>query len=515
MDTSHSILRFAKRFFAGTMLSRFSGAMRDVAMAYSFGSSPEIAAFMVAYRLANLFRRLFGEGTMQSGFVPHFAHLHKENPKNSFLFFRDSTFTLLTIVLFAIGGIELAFWGICPFLEPDWSEIVSLAMWMVPGLAFICLFGLNSAFLQFQKHYFTTGAAPALFNTFWMIAIFLSAPFSPHEAVRFLCVAVTLAFAAQWAMTAIQVRRDLDLSVKEWLFPKLFSSDWKRMAKPLSFGVIGVGAVQINSALDAIFSRFSDISGPAYLWYALRIEQLPLALFGIALSGALLPPLSRAIAQGEISRYAELLKGALRHSAALLIPCTFALFALGEAGVNLLYGRGHFSPMDVEKTLDCLWGYGVGLVPSVFVLMLASGFYAQKSYLIPMAASLASVVFHIACNAFLVFGLHLGAFSIALSTSLSAALNGLILAYFVRKRLGVNPFSGFFPFLGRLVLCSTIAALTAFSMKIALFSEDSLPRSLGEQCLRFCSMGAGFIAAFLIASYRMGIKELFELFGKG
>src|SRR5690606_33001542 len=115
----------------------------------------------------------------------------------------------------------------------------------------------------------------------------------------------------------------------------LFSKEVRVLLKPLSFGLAGVGAAQVNSALDALFARCSDPSGPAYLWYAIRIQQLPFALLGIALSGALLPALSRACSKN----YPDLLREGIRKGVALMVPCSVGMIVLSHAGLDLLYGR--------------------------------------------------------------------------------------------------------------------------------------------------------------------------------
>ena len=382
---------------------------RDVAMAFCFGSSPEIAAFMVSYRLANLFRRLLGEGNLQAGFVPQFEIFKGESRERAIRFYRDVSFSLGIVLLGLIAILEGVLWGSLQWASSDWKGIVELAMWMVPGLLFICLSSLNSSLLQCEKKYFLPAAAPVAFNFVWILAAVFVWHLPKEEGVRWLAIAVTGAFAAQWLATAIEGRRLLGQSTGK---PNLFSEDWKRLLKPLSMGIVGVGAVQFNSALDAIFARLADPEGPAFLWYAIRIEQLPLALFGIALSGALLPPLSRAMKNGDFDRYRQLLQSSLRHSAALMLICTFGILALGGVGINLLYGHGDFSSSDVRATLYCLWAYGLGLVPSVFVLLLAAGFYAQKSYRRPTVAAIASVGLHICLNALFVFGFGWGAVSV-------------------------------------------------------------------------------------------------------
>lgn len=413
MDTAHSVLKSARSFFAGTLLSRFSGLFREIALAISFGTSPEIAAFMVSYRLANLFRRLLGEGNLQAGFVPHFASLQEEGGH----FFRDVAYSMAIILLAVIGMLEGLLWGIRAVVPSDWIDIIDLTMWMVPGLFFICLYGLNSSLLQCRKKYFIPAAAPMAFNFIWIGAVLI------YPNVTFLAIAITLAFAGQWLITAFEGARLL--SFKEWLQPRLFSPDFQKLLKPLILGIIGIGAVQFNSALDTIFARIADLRGPTYLWYAIRIQQLPIALFGVALTGALLPPLSRA---QDPAKKRELLHSALTQGSMLMIICTFGILAFGTAGVNLLYGHGAFKAGDVYETAQCLWAYGLGLVPTIWVMILAARFYAEKNYRVPTLASLISVLANALLNALFVFVFHMGAVSIALATSLSALLNAIFLS---------------------------------------------------------------------------------------
>ncbi len=508
MDTSHSILRSAKHFLAGTFLSRLSGLARDIAMAFSFGSSPEIAAFMVSYRLANLFRRLLGEGNLQAGFVPRFESLRLESRERAVRFYRDVSFSLSLVLLGLIVVLEAVFWGCSHWVSSDWKGIVELAMWMVPGLFFICLSALNSSLLQCEKKYFLPAAAPIAFNFVWIVAALSVWHLPKEEGIRWLALAVTGAFGAQWIATAVVGRRLLGKTFG-WR-PRLFSEDWKQLLKPLSLGIVGIGAVQFNSALDAIFARVADPEGPAFLWYAIRIEQLPLALFGIALSGALLPPLSRAMKSGDLGRYMQLLQSSLRHSAVLMLFCLFGILALGGAGINLLYGHGDFTGGDVRSTLYCLWAYGIGLVPSVFVLLLAAGFYARESYRMPTIAAVASVGLHIVLNALFVFVFHFGATSIALSTSFAAFLNAALLTRGLKENVGEIFTSSYWRFFFKTAVCCAIPA--AFSYELGLlWMKGEFPRALPLQAAQFAVLSAIYLGGVAVLAWRLKIGEFSAL----
>lgn len=506
-ETTHSILHSARHFLFGTLLSRCSGFFRDMTMAFCFGSTPEVASFMVAYRLANLFRRLFGEGNAQSGFIPPFERLRAQEPKSAFIFYRDAAWSMGLILIAAVVLLE----GLFAFLKPaesDWRTITQLAMWMVPGLFFICLHALHGALLQCQKKAFWTGAAPVAFNAAWIGAALLAA--RSAEPMPLLALGITLAYGLQWLFTARIVRIELrpHLTWREWLRPKLFSSEFRAMARAMMLGILGVGATQINAAIDAIFSKLADPSGPAYLWYAIRVEQLPLALFGVALAGALLPPLARAATQAPKRVYGELLGGALRHALALMIPCTFGLIALAPVGLNLLYGHGHFTMSDVLATAECLVAYTLGLIPAVGVLVLAQGFYGQKTYSIPTIGSLLAVAINLALNGALVFGAGLGAVSIALATSASAWGN----LWFLKRALvhiGVRTVLVERSFLWRLCVCSALPALLAWGT-YALWSSE-LPRGVVAQAVQLSICGSLYLGGVLTFARYFKINELFEL----
>jgi peptidoglycan biosynthesis protein MviN/MurJ (putative lipid II flippase) len=183
-----------------------------------------------------------------------------------------------------------------------------------------------------------------------------------------------------------------------------------------------------------------------------------------------------------------MLQTALRHSIALMVPCTVALFVLGHDGLSLLYAHGNFLSHDLTQTLHCLWSYGIGLVPSVFVLLFATYYYAQKAYLFPTLVSIACVLFHILCNSILIFALHLGACSIALSTTLASCLNCLLLA-------PRSIFTGLFGYSGKVIFCSFLAGTCAY----AIPSWGKAPMMLG---------------VFLVSAYMLNIEEVFEILGR-
>lgn len=200
--------------------------------------------------------------------------------------------------------------------------------------------------------------------------------------------------------------------------------------RPFALGLLGVAATQINSALDAIFAHIADAEGPAYLWYSIRIQQLPLALFGLSIASALLPAISRAVGDRVKTRY--LLNSAVEQTVEWMVPVTAAMVSLGLPIINLIYGRGAFTTTGTLQTTACLQAYSLGLLPMALVLIFASPFYARSKYAVPVAISMSCVGLNILLNILFVFVWELGAVSIAMATTVSSFANALLL-YFAAK----------------------------------------------------------------------------------
>lgn len=477
MDSRNSIIRSIKHFFSATVLSRISGLVRDMSMAWAFGSDPSVAALMVSFRFTNLLRRILGEGALQNAFVPHFEYLRAKSSSEAKLFFKDLSmslaFSLLLITLF----VETCLYASMSFLRvsQETYDILYLTALMFPAVVFICHFGLNASLLQCERKYFTVGIAPFAFNITWIVAVIFLKDFSVTEAVPFLAYCVVLACFFQYLLTVpytMSVLRPIP-----WRKGRLFSQEVRVLFKPLSLGLIGVGASQLNSALDALFARYADLSGPAYLWYSIRLQQLPLALFGLALTQALLPPLSRAIQSKDEESYVKFLAAAIRTSVTFMLPVTWATILLGDSSVVLLYGRGGFSEVAAEQTTYCLWAYIVALLPTVLVSLFASASYARGDYHKPTQAAVSAVILNIALNAWMVFGLGLGAVSVALATSLSAFLNCWLLGRSLLSVIGEpRLFSLRMHFL-KVLFLSVAAFFVTWLVGTAFWADASLLKS--------------------------------------
>lgn len=471
-DNANSILRSAKRFLTGTMLSRVTGLFRDIAMAAAFGTDASIAAFLLAFRFSHLFRRMLGEGALQTAFVPAFEEIRKDSEKEAGQFFKDITVGLSLVLLFIMTLSMGALWWGADYLSPGNKEVALLTFWMMPSLFFICLYGLNAGLLQCENRYFTASFAPVAFNFVWIAGVYLCRNLETAEAMQGLSLFIIVACAGQWLMTAPSVW-SIRKRLGSFSWGNPFSKNVRKVITPLFLGIIGISASQFNNVLDSLFARYADSEGPAYLWYAIRIQQMPLALIGIAISGALFPPLARAIKGGDLAQFRKLFDFALSRSVAPMIVLTAGFFVAADTVINLIYGHGHFKDHSTVETTLCLWAYGVGLIPMTMVLIMAPALYAQGKYKVTTQASVASMCLNAFLNAFLIFGMGLGAASVALATSISAWVNVWILSRELKKTISPVFADSFLRSCARIAGISLCAGVAVVLVDNILFSHAS------------------------------------------
>jgi len=520
VDTSSSIIKSFKNFFLGTFFSRISGFLRDISMAFFFGASPHIASFMVAYRFANLFRRLLGDASFQAGFIPYYESLKIENKKNSALFFRDLFFSLCILLFGIIIASEIGLF-IASKIVGD-TQIIYLTQIMLVGLVFICLYALNSSFLQCNRNYFLPSVSPVAFNIIWIGAVLVFRNLIDEKFVFVLSIAIVLAFLMQYLTTAPASLKIIlqDLSIKELFQAKIFTKEIKKLIRPIFLAIVGIGAVQINSALDAIFAKLCQAKGPAYLWYAIRLYQLPLALFGIALSSAVLPPLARAYKNDNYADFKNFLNLSLRRSSGLMIPSTIGLIILGPSLVNLIFTRGAFLEDALINTSFCLIGYAMGLSFSSFVMIIASAFYAKKEYKVPTTAAIFSVAFNIVLNSIFIFVFNMKSLSIAIATSLSSILNFMILSYFLNKIFrNIFEKETYFSFF-KVLTCSLLAAVITISVGFLIKDSSILfllhqsmffPKGFLGKLNSFFILSSIYVLSIFICAYISKTKEITEI----
>lgn len=521
---SRKIAQNTKRFFLGTFLSRCSGLIRDLAMAFAFGDHPSVAAFLIAFRLSNLFRRLLGEGPLQSAFIPHFEELRSENLERAHFFFRKLTALIaLVLILLTLSG-EAILFGLQSFFHfsPDNVEILTLTAWLLPGLVFICLYGLNISLLQCYESFFISSFAPFMCNLIWIAGALYLKNWEARLAMPELCKFIVVGFLAQWLITLPFTLKKTTHASGKWLFAVkgLISPEVRRLIKSFSLGAIGVGATQINAFLDALFARFADLKGPVYLWYSIRLEQLALAILGMACVNTLVPRLTRLIKSSDLSNAHPLFSYGYRRILLIMIPSTLALFTLGVHAIHLLYARDGFSTIGVVQTTYCLWAYALSLLPTTLIFLYSSILFARGEFRIATQISLFSVLFNILLSSLFVFVFEWGAISTALATSFSAWLNCALLRREVVKQQWHSDSSKMLimHILGASLFASFMCLLLDYmlfnqSLKLLfLHSVDQYPQKITYQAFYLVGQFSFFIGAFFVYGWVFNIEQILVLF---
>ncbi|MGR3951716.1 MAG: murein biosynthesis integral membrane protein MurJ [Chlamydia sp.] len=514
-DSTRSIMRSAIGFLSGTVFSRISGLIRDMLLAFSFGTSEALSALFVAFRLSHICRRLFGEGILQSAFIPLFEKIRNESQEKAFFFFRDMNVLWSSFLLLFTIIASLILCGVSSFCELSEGsrEILFLMIIVMPSIMPICLFGLNASLLQCEKRYFTVGIAPTCFNLALAAAALIFRSYEPKLAMPYIAISICIGCFFQWLVTFMPAFRLTQKALGKTQIAhniSLFSVDIQRIWKPLLLGLLGVGATQINNAIDSIFARIAAPEGPAQLWFGLRLQQLPLALFGVALSGALLPPLSRAIQAQNREQYGRFLEFAIRRVFAFLLPCTAFLLLLGMASINMIYGRGDFQIESIIKTTGCLHGYALALIPMGLIIILAPAFYAKQQYMTPTKGACISLFINTTLSALFVTYFQWGAISISIATSTAAWMNALYLYTRIEKNFGIMISQEGKIACFRTAVAVAIATLstwifTAYSSGIPLFftlfqnSTRLLPQTVFSQITSFLFPTTFFLFALMIA----------------
>ena len=437
-DHRHHFTSRVGSFAAATTVSRILGYVRDALVAYVFGGGGVTDAFYAAFRIPNLLRRFFGEGSFTAAFVPIFTEvLSKEDEKEAKRFFRSiySGLFMILLALVALGILAapaitaMAAWGFTR--EPGQMNLtIQLVRLTFPFLLFVSLAALASGALNAKGRFFIPALAPAglsIAEIFFML--FLASRFK--EPIYGLAVAATVGGLLHWAIQIPSARKEgLHFS-----FTKPGYADTSRILKLMAPTVIGLSADQINSYVDTLCGSFLATGSVTALYNSNRVMQLPLALFGVAVASVALPALSGSMAKKDLREYKNTLAFSLRTSNFLVIPATVGLIVIGHPIVQLLFQHGRFTPHDTDLTYVGLVGFAAGLPAYSGTKILASAFFAFQDTKTPMRASLWSMVLNICLDLSLMWTL--GVAALAMDTSVAAWLNMAILFFSLRGKIGI------------------------------------------------------------------------------
>src|SRR5436309_15637455 len=436
-DENHSVMKAAGLIGAATFSSRVLGFIRDMVLARLFGATPAADAFFVAYRIPNLLRELFAEGSMSSAFIPVFTEYHMRRTKRDAWELASAIFTtLLTIVIgITILRIILAsgiVWLIAPGFHDDPAKLgmtTLLTQIMFPYLIFISLAALAMGILNSMRAFAAPAFSPVFFNIFIIgCALFLSPTMS--EPILGVAIGVVAGGAAQFAMQLP------GLSLRGMLFGFRFEPRHhgvRRIGALMVPSLLGLSVTQINITVSTILASFFA-GGPTYLFYGMRLIQFPLGIFGGALATAILPTLSAQASRGALDELRTTLAFGLRMILFIILPAMLVLIPLRQPTVHLFFEHGSFTAHDTAATATAVLCYAVGLWAFAGVRIVVAAFYSLQDTRTPALAAVGAVLANLALS-FLLMGplQHAG---LALATALAAMLNGGTLIGVLNRRLG-------------------------------------------------------------------------------
>ena len=510
-----SMLRNFATVGVATLASRVLGFVRDILMAASLGSGPVADAFFVAFRLPNLFRRLFAEGAFNSAFVPIFAgSLEADGAEGARKVAEEILAGLLFVLLIFSALAELAMPLMIHLLAPGFQEdpskfdlAVVLTRITFPYLLCMSVIAFLSGILNSLGKFAVAAFAPVLLNVVListLVLVLLSGADNSPLAGHFLAWGVFVAGFVQLATLIWATRRaGFPLSLKR---PRHTDNTRKliRLGIP---GIVAGGVTQLNIMIGTIIASF-QAGAVSYLYYADRIYQLPLGVVGIAIGVVLLPDLTRRVRAGDQASVDQAQNRAMEFAMFLTLPAAVALAVVPGPIIAVLFERGQFTAHDTQMTAWALAAFALGLPAFVLNKVLSPGFFAREDTKTPMQFAAIAMVINVGGSLLLFpFLQHVG---IAVATSLSGWVNALLLWYMLWRR---GNFHADRLLLRRLVLFLFSALLMGAGIWLLLHwltpllgAELLVSRIIGLSLL----VGAG-VALFLGATLLTGAFSLVEL----
>lgn len=418
-----------------TLLSRLLGFTRDVVIARVFGATLAADAFFVAFKIPNLFRRLFGEGAFSQAFVPVLAEYRERDGDAAVSDLANATCgalatVLLLVTLAGVIGAPLIIMLFAPGFIDDGGKLelaTDLLRWTFPYLGFISLAALAAGVLNTYGRFAIPAFSPVLLNVCLISGTLLVAPHL-DEPVMALAGAVFVGGIAQLALHYVALTR-LGFTVRPVVVRA--HAGVRQILKLMGPAIFGVSVAQINLMLDTILASFLETGSISWLYYSDRLMEFPLGVFGIALATVMLPTLSARHQEGKPQAFSNSLDWSLRWVFLIGMPAAVALAVMAGPLLAGLFAYGALEARDVDMATRSLVAYAGGLVGFILIKVLAPGYFSRQDTRTPVRIGVIAMVANMIMNLVLIFPLaHAG---LALATTLSACLNAALLWHGLRR----------------------------------------------------------------------------------
>jgi len=493
-----------------TLISRVLGLVRDSLFARYVGASFASDAFLVAFRLPNMFRALFAEGAFSSAFIPMFnqkvGDAKGRGLADGLVFAEEALAVLLPTLVGMTVLLEVLAWPVTLLLSggfhgvspAEFAFAVTLSRCTIPYLMLISLVSLFGGILNSLHKFWVNAAAPILLNVTLIFALVVFHTADPMLTARIQAIAVSVAGALQLAWLGWACRQNGITLRLRW--PRLNPAVKRLMALILP-AAAGAGAAQINLVIStALAASLLPHGSVTYIYMADRLNQLPLGLIGIGLGTVLLPTISRQLGAGEDLAALDTQNRGMELALLLTLPATAALVVCGEPIAAALFGYGRFTATDTHFTAQALAAFSIGLPSYILVKVLTPGFYARQDTKTPVRYALISMAVNLVGNLILIVPLH------HVGPPLATAIASTVNVWMLYRRLVQR---GDFIADRRLRRRAPRLVLAALAMGAVLWRGQLLimPYVHGSWAMRFGALGAlvgGGMVVYGLATVIMG-----------
>ena len=498
---NRNVTRAAGVVGAATLLSRVFGYVRDMVLASFFGAGMTADAFIAAFRIPNLLRRLFGEGSLSIAFVPVFTETLLKGGREDGLRLAVSSLKLLLVCLSVISIIGVvAAPTLIQAVAPGFSDLpekmdltVTLTRVMFPYVVLIGLVALCMGILNVLGHFAAPAIAPVLLNMAMIGAVFTASRFSDSETVQVVGLSCGVLVGGVLQL-ALQLPYLIKHGVRFWARSGLWHPAMKKVGILMLPTIFGAAVYQINLLVGTLLASLLPEGSVSYLYYADRLVQFPLGIFAQAAATAVLPSLSRQAANGDQVGMGDTFGHAMSLVLFITIPAMVGLIVLRDPIVALLFKRGAFDAQATRLTSDALLYYALGLWAFAAVRIVVSTFYAMQDTRTPVKTATISIAVNILLGMALMGPMkHCG---LALATSLASVVNLVLLVVVLRTKLGVIRW--------RLIFSSclkTLAASGLMALGVVVICRLLIPFEAETGSLRLLAgVSAGIIGGMVIFS---------------
>lgn len=466
MDSHHSIIKSGSIIAGGTLSSRILGFIRDIILARILGTGLKADAFFVATKIPNLFRDLVGEGATNSSVVPVLSEYRVKKTPEEFWNFVSVILVMAMVALSVITLLGMIFVDpivrlIAPgfIATPEKFELtVKLTRLVFPYLILIGLTAYSMAILYTFKSFRAPAYSPCLLNIAMIIGALISVKFMEEPvyglAISVIAGGVLQLLAQQAALLKTGIR---------FKWPRTFKhAGALQVGKLFVPRLFGAGVYQASVLLDTFCASLASIVGPggvSAIYYANRIIQLPMGVFGVALASAALPTLSDMVSNNDTEKFKKAVVFSLENIFFIMFPTSIIIMLLGMPVIRVLFERGEFDEYSTAITGGALMCYSLGLFSFGAIKIMVAAFHAMQDTRTPVKVAALCLMINAALNFLLMIPFKVS--GIALASSTAATIDFLILFHLLDKRLGgLN--SGLRLFIGKVLFATLVTGLGVY-----------------------------------------------------